>query len=272
MFIEKGTVVYSVDDPAVASVDANGTVAAVGNGTTTLTATLLPYGLSESIRVQVSGYSNGTPDTPVTPDTPTPTEQPEPTPCDGGERCPLSAFKDLNSAAWYHDGVHWALENGVMQGVETDSFAPNGTTTRAMLVTMLYRLEGEPETDYEMRFTDVEAGKWYTEAIRWAAANEIVKGYSEERFGPKNELTREQLAAILYRYAQTKGRGFRGLWSFLLDYDDADQVSDWAYEAVCWMTMQGVIQGTGERVLSPKSGATRAQVATMLMRFEALEQ
>ena len=248
--------------------DEDGNVTGIANGTTTLTATVLPSGRSASITVTVS--ASGAPDTPTVPDTPTPTE--EPAPCDGSESCPLSAFTDLNSAAWYHDGVHWALENSVMQGVGKTSFAPNETTTRAMLVTMLYRLEGEPATDYEMTFTDVEEGKWYTEAIRWAAANEIVKGYNDETFGPMNELTREQLAAILYRYAKTKGQGFMGAWSFLLDYDDADQVSDWAYEAMCWMTMQGVIRGIRERVLSSKTGATRAQVATMLMRFGALEQ
>ena len=267
-FINNGAVIYTTADPNVAEVDEDGNVTGIANGTTTLTATVLPSGRSASITVTVS--ASGAPDTPTVPDTPTPTE--EPAPCDGSESCPLSAFTDLNSAAWYHDGVHWALENSVMQGVGKTSFAPNETTTRAMLVTMLYRLEGEPATDYEMTFTDVEEGKWYTEAIRWAAANEIVKGYNDETFGPMNELTREQLAAILYRYAKTKGQGFMGAWSFLLDYDDADQVSDWAYEAMCWMTMQGVIRGIRERVLSSKTGATRAQVATMLMRFEALEQ
>ena len=265
-FINNGAVIYTTADPNVAEVDENGSVAAVGNGRTTLTATVLPSGKTASIPVTVTGYSG--PVTPTTPDVPA--EQPAA--CDGGEDCPLTAFTDLNSNAWYHDGVHWALENGVMQGAETNSFAPNGATTRAMLVTMLYRLEGEPETDYEMSFTDVEAGKWYTEAIRWAAANGIVKGYSDERFGPMNELSREQLAAILYRYAQTKGLGFTGLWSFRLDYDDADQVSDWAHEAMCWMVMRNVIQGTGARVLPPKSGAARAQVATMLMRYEAIDE
>ena len=118
----------------------------------------------------------------------------------------------------------------------------------------------------------MEDGRWYTEAIRWAAANELVNGYGDGAFGPNDDLTREQLATILYRYAKMKGQGFTGMWAFPLSYDDASDVSSWAYEAMCWMTMQGVIQGTGDNVLSPKGSATRAQVATMLMRYEAIEQ
>ena len=273
VFLDEGTVLYSVDDPTVASVSADGTVKGLKNGTTTLTATLLPYGSSVTVPVKVSGAA--TPDTPTVPDTPipTPTEQPGYAVCDHGEDCLLTAFSDLNSNAWYHDGVHWALENGVMQGVGTDLFAPSETTTRAMLVTMLYRMEGEPETEYDMSFTDVEEGKWYTEAIRWAAANEIVKGYAEETFGPMNELTREQLAAILYRYAQTKGVNVSvGEDTNILSYDDAFDVSDWANAAMCWAVGAGIIQGTGDGALSPKTGATRAQVATMLMRYEAIDK
>ena len=279
VFIQEGSVVYGVDDPSVAAVDANGKVTGVGNGTTTLTATLLPSGRSASVTVTVSGGTTPveptptpTPVTPVTPVTPTPTEPPvEEEPCDGGEDCPLSAFSDVDSDAWYHDGVHWALENSVMQGVGEGRFAPGEATTRAMLVTMLYRMEGEPETDYEMTFTDVEDGKWYTEAVRWAAANGIVNGYDAETFGPMNALTREQLAAILYRYAKYKGVDVSvGEDTNILSYDDALDVSDWANAAMCWAVGAGVIQGTGASTLSPKASATRAQVATMLMRCETL--
>jgi hypothetical protein len=195
----------------------------------------------------------------------------KPADCPKDDSCPLNFFADLDKTAWYHDGVHWALKNGVMNGVSDTAFSPNGLTSRAMLVTMLHRMEGEPTVNNPMAFTDVENGAWYTEAIRWAAANEIVTGYGDGRFGPNDTLTREQLAAILYRYAKTKGQGFKGLWAFRLGFDDASEVSDWAYEAMCWMNMQGIIQGTSETALSPKGKATRAQVATMLMRYVALE-
>ncbi|MBO6270279.1 MAG: S-layer homology domain-containing protein, partial [Clostridium sp.] len=192
--------------------------------------------------------------------------------CDKGDSCPMTAFGDLDKSLWYHDGVHWALENGVMKGVGNNLFNPNGTTSRAMIVTMLHRMEGEPKSDYAMTFKDVEDGKWYTEAIRWAAENGIVEGYTKEKFGPTDDLTREQLATILYRYAKLKGQGFTGMWAFPLNFDDASDVSGWANEAVCWMTMNGVIQGTGDNKLSPKWNATRAQVATMLMRYTSIEQ
>jgi hypothetical protein len=192
--------------------------------------------------------------------------------CDRGTDCPLNAFTDLDKTAWYHDGVHWALEKNVMNGVGEGKFAPNGTTSRAMIVTMLHRMEGEPKADGGASFTDVEPGAWYTEAIKWAAANEIVTGYGDGKFGPNDTLTREQLATILYRYAKLKGQGFKGMWAFRLAYSDAAEVSEWAYEAMCWMTMNGVIQGTGKDKLSPKQSATRAQVATMLMRYDALEK
>jgi len=192
--------------------------------------------------------------------------------CDRGDSCPMNAFDDLDKTSWYHDGVHWALENEIMNGYGGGKFGPNDATSRAMIVTMLHRFEGEPTVDYDMGFADVEDGKWYTEAIRWAAANGIVEGYSKEKFGPNDVLTREQLATILYRYAKMKGMGFTGMWAFQLSFDDASEVSDWAYEAMCWMTMNGIIQGTGNNMLSPKGSAARAQVATMLMRYEAIEQ
>lgn len=192
--------------------------------------------------------------------------------CDRGDSCPMTPFTDLDKSLWYHDGVHWALENGVMEGYGNGKFGPNDTTSRAMIVTMLHRMEGEPKSDYAMTFKDVEDGKWYTEAIRWAAENGIVEGYTKEKFGPTDDLTREQLATILYRYAKLKGQGFTGMWAFPLNFDDASDVSGWANEAMCWMTMNGVIQGTGDNKLSPKGNATRAQVATMLMRYTSIEQ
>lgn len=187
--------------------------------------------------------------------------------CPRDDTCPIAPFTDTDKNAWYHDGVHWALQKAIMYGTDKTTFEPMTPTTRAMLVTMLWRMEGAPVVDYRMSFTDVYKGQWYTEAIRWAASTGIVNGYNEETFGTNNNVTREQLATILYRSAQAKGKGFQGGWAFLLDFDDADQVSDWADEAMHCMVMKGVINGVSERELSPGTDAVRAQVATMLMRF-----
>ena len=185
------------------------------------------------------------------------------------QNCPLDKFTDTDKSAWYHDGVHWALENGVMKGVGGDRFDPDGDTSRAMVVTMLWRLEGSPAYVGQSSYADVENTDWYGPAVRWADAEGIVTGYTqdgEKVFNPNGAVTREQLAAMLYRYAQHKGQGFTGLWSFPLDYPDAAGVSEWAYEAMCWMTMNGVINGM-DGALAPTANASRAQVASMLMRY-----
>ncbi len=188
--------------------------------------------------------------------------------CPKDDTCPITPFTDTDRNAWYHDGVHWALEKSVMNGTGEKTFEPMTATTRAMIVTMLWRMEGSPVVNYQMSFKDVPDDEWYTEPIRWAASEGIVNGYDEENFGTNDSVTREQLATILYRSAQAKGKGFHDGWAFPLQFDDADQVSDWADEAMHWMVMTGVINGVSEKELSPKSDAVRAQVATMLMRFE----
>ena len=187
--------------------------------------------------------------------------------CPGDDTCPITPFTDTDRNEWYHDGVHWALEKAIMNGTSDSTFEPMASTTRAMIVTMLWRMEGSPQVDGNMAFKDVPDGQWYTDAIRWAALNGIVTGYDEDTFGTNDSVTREQLATILYRSAQSKGQGFTGAWSFPLNFKDADQVSEWADEAMHWMTMNGIIQGVSDRELSPQDDAVRAQVATMLMRF-----
>ena len=185
----------------------------------------------------------------------------------------MSAFDDLNLSLWYHDGVHWALENGIMQGYGGGEFKPNDATNRAMIVTMLYRFEGTPKVDAELPFTDVAEGAWYAEAIRWAAANGIVNGYGDGTFGPNDQLTREQLAVILCRYAGYKGIDTgAGERKPLSSFNDAAAVSGWADKSMRWVVDAGIIQGVGNDTVSPKTSATRAQVATMLMRYSALEQ
>ena len=178
----------------------------------------------------------------------------------------LGQFTDLDPKAWYRDGVLWALENGVMNGVGDGKFDPGGTTTRGMIVTILYRLEGEPVIRFGMPFSDVKESDWYARAVSWAESLGIVNGFEDGAFRPNDPITREQLAAILYRYAQYKGEGFQGLWSFRLDFPDAGEVSDWATEAMSWMVMNGVINGK-DGFLAPGGEASRAEAATMLMRF-----
>ena len=184
-----------------------------------------------------------------------------------------SWFKDVSGNAWYRDAVQWAVDKGIMNGVSEDTFAPDDATTRAMVVTMLWLLAGEPASSAAAPFTDVSGDDWYAGAVAWAAESGATSGTGADTFSPNAPVTREQLAAILYRYAQAQGKGFEGAWMFLLDYPDADQVSDWADEAMHWMTMNGVITGMGDGTLAPQDNATRAQIATMFMRFvEAMEK
>ena len=189
--------------------------------------------------------------------------------CPKDDTCPMSAFTDLDPAAWYHDGVHFALESGILKGMGNGKFAPDAQLTRAMLVTILYRVEGEPMIRSGMPFSDVTERDWYAMAVSWAESQGYVTGYGNGKFGPNDPVTREQLATILYRYAQSKGMGFTGMWMFLLDYPDAAEVSAWADEAVHWCVMKGIINGK-DGALAPKSGATRAEAATMIQRFCAL--
>ena len=186
--------------------------------------------------------------------------------CPKDDTCPMSSFTDLDLTQWYHDGIHFCLENGLMVGVGDNRFGTNGPTSRAMIVTILYRLEGEPEVTAEIPFNDVEAGTWYTDAVIWAAENEIVSGYGNGKFGPNDHITREQLAAILYRYAQVKGTAVSPDQN-IMDYEDVFDVSPWASEGLRWAVQLGIVQGVGNHKLAPKGDATRAQAAAMIQRF-----
>lgn len=180
--------------------------------------------------------------------------------------CPSEKYTDVNTAAWYHEGVDYAIKNGLMEGVGSNLFAPDATTTRAMVVTILYRLDGEPAATKDIPFADVPAGQWYSNAINWAADNGIVDGYGNGKFGPDDTITREQMAAILYRYASYKGYSVSNLAN-LTGYTDAASVSEWASTAMRWAVAEGLIEGTSATTLSPSGDSTRAQVATIFMRF-----
>ena len=193
--------------------------------------------------------------------------------CAKDDSCPLGAFGDLTAAAWYDDGVHYCLENGLMRGVSGGKFLPDGSTTRAQLVTILWRREGSPETNGAARFIDTAGSAWYTEAVRWAAGCGVVKGYDNGCFGPNDAVTREQMAAILYRYAQHKGYDVStGEDTNILSFDDAFAVSEYAIPAMQWACGSGMVRGIardGGMALAPRDTTTRAQTATLLMRFQS---
>ena len=189
--------------------------------------------------------------------------------CKGGADCPLRAFTDANVNAWYHDGVHFCLDEGLMEGYGDGIFGPNNNLSRAQLVQILYNKEGRPAVTGESAFDDVAGDAWYADAVIWAAANGVVDGYGNGKFGPNDPITREQLAAILYRYAQAKGYDVSvGEDTNILSYTDALEISEYAIPAMQWACGAGVINGTGDgSTLTPQGNATRAQIATMLMRF-----
>ena len=174
-------------------------------------------------------------------------------------------FGDIASSAWYAEAVRYVYENGMMNGTSASTFSPNATTNRAMIVTILYRLENEPAASAS-GFTDVAVGSYYADAVAWAAANGVINGVSETSFAPNAPVTREQLAAILYRYAQLKGYDVTASGS-LNGYADASQTSSYAVAAMQWANAEGLISGISSTVLDPQGSATRAQVATILMRF-----
>jgi hypothetical protein len=174
-------------------------------------------------------------------------------------------FTDVAESAWYADAVAYVYGKGMMTGTDVTTFAPSITTNRAMIVTILYRLEEEPEAGVSA-FTDVAENAYYAQAVAWAAENGIVTGTSETTFDPTSDITREQLAAILYRYAGYKGYDVSNL-ADLAGYTDAANVSDYAATAMQWANAAGLITGDTETTLSPKGSATRAQVATILMRL-----
>ena len=179
-----------------------------------------------------------------------------------------SGFSDVNSGSWYYDAVEYAVDNGLMNGVGGGRFEPDTQMSRAMLVTVLWRYAGSPE-EGESVFLDVEAGQWYEKAVAWAAKNAVVTGVGHGKFDPNGNVTREQLAAVLYRYSSSLGLD-TAQRKALSDFPDGEKVSLWAEDAISWAVAEGLITGNnlnGRVCLDPQGMATRAQVATILMRY-----
>lgn len=175
-------------------------------------------------------------------------------------------FTDVPASHWAHDDITYVYENDLMNGTDGSLFSPESTTTRAQVVTVLYRLAGQPAADWENPFWDVPASAWFHDAVTWAWENDITGGVSSTHFGAGNAVTREQLATFLYRYAQDQGYDTSAR-ADLSGYSDAGLVSSYATEALSWANATGLIIGTTATTLSPKGSATRAQVATILSRF-----
>ena len=191
-------------------------------------------------------------------------------PCDGGVSCPGNGFTDMpRPGNWAHEGIDFALENGLFNGTSATTFVPGGDMTRAMLVTVLWRLDGTPAPTGVNSFSDVPTGKWYTRAVAWAAENGVVNGMGNGRFDPEGRVTREQIATILFRYAQKKGFDVSAR-AELSAFPDGGSVSRYAREALSWAYAEELITGTRTAqgiLLAPQGNATRAQVATILMRY-----
>ena len=187
--------------------------------------------------------------------------------CPRDDSCILMRFEDVVLSEWYHDGLHYCVEKGIMKGISENLLAPYANTNRAQLVLMLYRIAGSPSVaGMTEPFMDVAEDDWFYEAIVWAYENNIVKGVSATAFAPGESITREQFAAILYRYA-----GEPQPAATLEDYPDADSVSGYARDAMAWAIGEGLINGMiqldGTVTLTPAGKANRAQIATILMRY-----
>lgn len=180
------------------------------------------------------------------------------------ENCPSKAYPDLDTAAWYHAYTDYVIDHQMMIGYENGSFGPNRAVTRAMAVTVLYRLAGSPAVETPDTFTDVREGLWYSNAVAWAQTNGIAKGLSETVFAPNQPVTREQTAAFLYRYVKDYAHQTPAPGADLSGYQDARQISNYAKEAMAWAHAVGLMDGFGNGYLGPKHQTTRVQLAKLL--------
>jgi hypothetical protein len=276
-------VTWTSDTPSVATVNDAGLVTAsntttgsaiitakVGSHTATCNITVTEPASDPGLRPSGPSGGGGV-STPVEPKTeeepPAQTQtQSEAT----GTETALAALRDVSASDWYYEDVKFVTENGLFKGVSATEFAPNAKMTRAMLATVLYRLAGEPAAPAgQGSFGDVPAGQWFSEAVAWASANGVVGGYGPNVFGTDDPVTREQIAVLLYRYAELMGYDVSAS-ADLAAYTDATDISEWAREALAWANAAGLITGRGASALDPTDTATRAEVSAMLHRFSEM--
>lgn len=186
--------------------------------------------------------------------------------CTGGELCPSAHLTDVELGTWYHEAVDYVVEHGIMAGVSTTAFQPNGSLTRGQVVQILHNLEGKPEETAEAPFTDT-AGHWALEAIAWAAQNNVVAGYDDGTFGPEKLVTREEFAQMMYNYAKFKGYDLTA-GGDLAQFPDAGAISDWAETALSWANGKGLINGHDNGTIDPQGNTTRAQAASIMKNFD----
>lgn len=180
--------------------------------------------------------------------------------------CKIPPFTDILHDDWFYVGVRYAYNNSLFQGMSETEFSPELAMNRAMLVTVLYRMEGQPKVAFSDNFSDVKNGMWYTDAIAWASENNIAAGYGDGIFAPNDFITREQMAVMLHRYTTGKGK-VSDEGTETLNYTDVSEISDYALKAVKWAVSEGLIKGNTETTINPLGKATRAEVATILMRY-----
>lgn len=235
---ENPSVKWHSSNPLVATVNDNGVVTGRSVGSAVIKATCENY--TAEIRINV-------------------VEDPD-------AQCPSNRFGDLDKTLWYHEGVDFMLRNGYMQGTGQFSFEPYGTVTRGQVVTILYAMSGKPYVLRSSSFRDVSRLDWFGAPVAWAAANGIVAGYGDHRFGPNDNVTREQLVAILYKYTQFKKYDLTMKSTGLDKYPDCASISNYAMIPMLWAVSNGVISGT-DRGLEPTASANRAQVAVMMKAY-----
>ena len=177
-----------------------------------------------------------------------------------------TGFSDVSTNDWYAEAVMYCHENELMSGTGSNAFSPNTTMTRAMLATVLWRLADEPVVNYLMQFSDVAGNDWYTKAVRWAASEQIMGGYGNGLFGTNDPVSREQISAILWRYEGSPEGGQSA------GFADGDAIDSYAVDAVDWARANGIMNGRTDNIFAPQDGATRAEVATILMNYTRREQ
>ena len=180
---------------------------------------------------------------------------------------PKNPFTDVTTDSWFYDAAMFVYERGLMNGISADLFGPDIATTRGMLVTILWRQDGAPEAIYDGELNDVPDTMYYAPAVKWAATNGIMGGYGNGKFGPDDPITREQMAAILWRYAQYKGYDISVTEDSISDFNDVSAISDYAAPAMQWVCSEGIMFGKPGKILDPTGTAKRSEIATMLMRF-----